>query len=843
MIFALRIVTLPAKLAHQASLEEGKAQVGHSWAMDTHKRYTEASIKTATNIRAMARSAMMRNLSQLSLPEIDAVVDLVARVTPAGNVPGVILNGLARLSGHIPPLKTVKRDIDLLFKGVEQFLDKAVYGAVFAGPAAVIWGYQNLLKLAGKDPEDSFPEGTWQFYVDYALREDTARHANETHGFDTLLNQHQIHLSAVDRVTAWVMAAIHCLHQYDNLLENEWRERVYTHLLREVTVNEPDAARYARPYRDWKRQRPYGRGSDAEASNTYPIYRRTKFDRFLEDATRDLGGDLRREWVERVGMAEENDLPAYQQQMTILAYLEPGPYGETRTPIPLKQAYIGVIYQGHYYLIPVCSPGTNQPAVVTTVRAQVAALMIYPSDAPPTQLASLARVKRAALPGLRSEMNQTLIKELDALRLAPILINCDRCPRHLPLSELRQAERGIGDHALTLFDTGETIAFDQSHIFFDGGWGAALAEILTNEALSWAVYLNTLPPAQPGKARPYALASQFQASELELIQQAPRVTPEAGAETDAVNLKAILTLRKLFKRRNDLIQLTVNDLLVLYRAIHAVTYQPNSELLTEMEDLTHKSATRQAALAVLEAIERSRQVNPAIGIPLDASRRSPRDRLYPMTFEVPLNELDLLDLHERVIEALDAYESAVGDRAALYAEFDQLQRIYLATLAGFGAMLSKAKEIAIVGESASVGTIKLLAHIPAPLQRMMDAIPGHFDVLNDLIKGREVFSNMGAVAPTSTLTRFITAKDDNDKKTLAWGVITDADGVMRITLRDFRPHVGMLEARGRKDLATRITQDYLDTYVHGLNNFVRDLRRITRTSRETHLRKPERSDD
>lgn len=809
--------------------------------MDVHKHYTQASIKTADNLRTIARSAMVRDLSRLSLPEIDTVIDLVARVIPAGNVPGVILSGLARLSERTPPLKTVRRDIDLLFKGVEQALDKAVYATLFAGPAAVIWSYQNLLKLAGKDPEDAFPEGTWQFYVDYALREDTARHANETHGFDTILNQHQIRLSVVDRVTAWVMAAIHCLHQYDGLLENEWRERVYTHLLREVTSDEPDAARYARLYRDWERQRPYGRGSDTEASDDYPTYRRIEFDRFLGDAVRDLDSGLHREWVKRVRIAETYELSTYQRQMTILAYLDPGPYGEVRTPIPLTQAHVGVIYQGHYYLIPACSPGTDQPADVAAVRSQVVALMTRPCEESTVQLAPLARIKRVALHSLRNKMSQTLIKELDTLRLAPILINCDPRPRHLPLSELRQAERGVGDHALTLFDTGETIVFDQSHIFFDGAWGAALAEILTNEALSWAVYLNMLPPAQPGEARPYELACQFQTSEQELIQQAARVTPEASAETDAVSLEAIQELRRLFKRRNDLIQLTVNDLLVLYRAIHAVTYQPNPDLAMELESLTHESTTRQAALVALEAIERSRQVNPAIGIPLDASRRCPRDRLYPMTFGVPLNELGLLDLHERVVKALDAYKNAVGDRAALYAEFDQLQRTYLATLAGFGAVLSRAKEIAIMGESASVGTIKLLAHIPTPLQRMMDAIPERFEVLNDLIKGREVFSNMGAVAPISTLTRFIAAKDDSDKKAMAWGVITDAEGVMRISLRDFRPHVGMLEACGRKDLATRITHDYLDAYAHGLNDFVRDLQRITKTSRETRLWKPERS--
>jgi hypothetical protein len=95
------------------------------------------------------------------------------------------------------------------------------------------------------------------------------------------------------------------------------------------------------------------------------------------------------------------------------------------------------------------------------------------------------------------------------------------------------------------------------------------------------------------------------------------------------------------------------------------------------------------------------------------------------------------------------------------------------------------------------------------------------------------------VAPTSTLTRFISAKDDNDKKSLVWGVITDSQRVMRLSLRDFRPHVGLLAACGHKDLAARLTGDYLDSYAEGLNKFMRELREITRSSRETYLHKPE----
>lgn len=256
-------------------------------------------------------------------------------------------------------------------------------------------------------------------------------------------------------------------------------------------------------------------------------------------------------------------------------------------------------------------------------------------------------------------------------------------------------------------------------------------------------------------------------------------------------------------------------------------------LVAELEQLAQQDETRRAAAAALEVVKHSTKVNPAILIPVDASWRSPRDRLYPMTFEVPLSDLDLLDLHQQVVRALNAYKKASRDRAALYAEFDRQQRIYLAALAGLGDVLSKAKEIALQGESASMGTLKLLAHLPVPLQRMLDGIPGRFEVLNDVIKGREVFSNVGAVASSSTLTRFITAKDDNEQKTLAWGVITDAKGIMRITLRDFRPHVRLLEACGHKELAVRLAQDYLDTYAGGLNRFIRDLLRITQASRET----------
>jgi hypothetical protein len=121
------------------------------------------------------------------------------------------------------------------------------------------------------------------------------------------------------------------------------------------------------------------------------------------------------------------------------------------------------------------------------------------------------------------------------------------------------------------------------------------------------------------------------------------------------------------------------------------------------------------------------------------------------------------------------------------------------------------------------------------MQKLLDTIPSRFDMLNEVLKGEEVFSNMGRVAKGSTLRRFITAKDDNEQKTLVWGVLTDNQGVLHLSLRDFRPHIAVLHGLGMADLAQQIAQDYLDAYADGLNQYVAELRDIVIASRETQL--------
>ena len=791
------------------------------------QKFAEASLKTGNNLRAIAHSGQVRELSHLSLLEIDEMIDVVAQSAPAGNVPGLILNGLARLAGRRPPANIVKRDVNLLFKGVESALDKAAIGALFAGPAAVIWGYQNLLKLAGKDSQQSFPEGTWQFYADYALREDTARHSLETHGFDTMLKRHNIQLSPTDRITAWVMACAHSLHQYTDLLTNEWRERVYTASLAELTaVSQPTL------YHQWQRQRPLQRGTDTDPNHTYAQYRRHHFDQFMAEQTKNLPLPARREWIKQMQTAN-SDLLAYQAQLSLLAYAEPDAYSETRTSLPLAQTCIGLIHLGRYYLIPICQPDSEQAVEVTAVRNHIATLLSQPSARSSVQLTQLAQLRRAQYADIRGDFNPTLRDGLASLRQAPILLNMEQRPSHLPLSDIRQAERGVGSHPLTIFDTSKTFVFDQSHLFFDGSWGAEFAEILTGEALAWAFYLHTLPTAQSNPTAVRPLALPFAAADRRLIEQATAVTPEVSAESKAIKRPTITKLLKQLRQRNELLNLSSSDLLILYRAIHHATYQPPSHILTQLTKLQKDRRSETAANAAILALQNSQTNTPTLLIPLDASQQTPRERIYPLVLEPPLSELNIIQLHEQTKQSLLAYEKEKGDRTAVYDQFNEAQRTYLATLAHFCQLMQNARQIALTTENNSNQTMKLMAQLPPAIQRLLEKIPSRFDVLNEMIRGNEFFNDIGSTPANSSLTRFNTGKDDSDKKALAWGILTDANGTMHITLRDFRPHVATLIAAGHKRLATDIIQHYLDTYTHGLNSFVTDLQRITRRSRET----------
>jgi hypothetical protein len=127
------------------------------------------------------------------------------------------------------------------------------------------------------------------------------------------------------------------------------------------------------------------------------------------------------------------------------------------------------------------------------------------------------------------------------------------------------------------------------------------------------------------------------------------------------------------------------------------------------------------------------------------------------------------------------------------------------------------------GDSWNTAVIRLLAYLPPGLQHALDWIPQEVEVLNEIIKGDEVFSNVGQMAPGSSISRFISAKDDGRAKVLVWGFLSDAEGQLTVTLRDFRPHVAALVAIGQEPLARRIAQDYLNGYAFLVNQLVSDL--------------------
>jgi hypothetical protein len=802
--------------------------------MSLYDAYKAATLKTAANLKTIAASPQVVQLSRLSLPEIEAMTQEIARVVPAGNIPGLILSGLARLENRMVAPLDQQRHIALLIRGIRNGLDMAVYSSMFAGPAAVILAYQKLLRLAGKDVDSAFPEGTWQYYLEYALREDSAHHATETIGFQQRLRKKGIALNHADTIAAWVIAAQVMIYSYKHLLENEWRERVYLRLLEQVTTGDQGASGFSSAYQQWEQERPYSRSEHED----YTTYRRAKFDRYLDKLLAQVPAPARAAFQQAVQEATTNSLPAFVRQMHILAALEPDEYHEQRVPYSIGEAQIGVIYRGHYYLIPVVSPNRATLVDAQTVRSHINALMRAAPAATGSQIdLMLANASREAQANLRKKVRNA--ESLKALAHVPIILNADWRDAHLPLMALRHGQRGVGDHALTLFFTDESTIFDQSHIFFDGNWGATFADIMTNEAFAWGVHLSqsavtTIPhaaikPLPPITATPEVHHAAAQAG----------LSPEAYAESSALRLEPVLDLRRFFRARNEIVSLTVNDLLVLHRSLHNQRYTPSSALIGSLEQLKAEATARsrkrtsatpaqenlvEAYNAVIHLLERTPHTNPALLIPIDASQASPNERVYPTTFRNPMSTL--LQEHDATLARLRTFERA-RNKTAAYKAFHDQRLSYLRMIASFGALLFRYKQIALSGRSTSTASIKLLAHMPKAIQRLLDEIPGQFDLLNEIIKGEEVFSNIGHVPAGSSIRRFMTAKDDNPHKSLAWGIVTDAQDIVHISLRDFRPHVARLWQIGKPELANLITKDFLDSYVDGFNLFVRELRQIT----------------
>jgi len=805
---------------------------GHShMSPDSSHKYDEAIELTAHSLQNFLDTT--DQLTYLSLPDRTALVAEIARVVPAGNVPSLISAGLARLPGRVVSAGEHRRNLALLMQGMQTFMDRAVYQTFFAGPASVLAAYQMILRLTGKDLDQSFPEGTWQFYVEFGLREDSSRHTCETTGFQAALSTNGWSLDSANQLAAWLVAAAWLLRRYPDFLQAEWMERVR---LQHMAGHIGDAQLVER----WLRTRPYR----APADEDFLIYRQRMFEEYCTATLNLVQPSVRKqitsEWNQRGAQQKRAEaIAAYQRQMTIWAHLLPGEHSDSRVLLNAEQLRIGVIAGKRYYLV-------DLAAITSLDAAQMISQSILnhrPAVPPATLDKVLCRVHRRDQVGLRKMLPAETQTEIGLLHTAPILINWDIAEADT-LGELRSGQRGLGDHAMTVFRAADSHVFDMSHIFFDGTWGMAVAEIMTGQATEYArLIAGTVVPPSPNEVtrvkRPEKRADAPQgtislglAAPASVINKAKKfmLTAEVSAESSSTLLQVLNDVRRNLRRRNDALRVTVNDLLMLYRAVFGPLYLPSTALTRALADLSASSdnAAKQAAKQALAALDGARQPNPVLLIPMDATMVSPRERIYPTTIRNPFN--DVWEQHRRALDALMALDKGrgFGSMEHLRQEAQNARRDYLSMLHAFSEVLRRYKDVSLRGESVSTATIKMLAGLPPMVQRLLDSLPARIDVLNDVIKGQEVFSNVGQVAAGSSLRRFYTAKDDNEKKTLAWGFVTDAQGTLHISLRDFRPHIQSLAQIQRLDLAAAMTQDYLDAFARGLNKFAEELLFITK---------------
>ncbi len=791
---------------------------------DDHQEMARATRLTTDSIRnllAQQDDTTDPAVSMLSVAERNELIDEIAQVIPAGNVVNFVFSGLlsARKGDKTA---TGRSHVNALFKGLSLMRNNMLYHMAFTGPATVLAGYNMLLELAGNDPADYLPEGAWQFYVEFGLREDAAHHQTETVGFQRVWGKVAGGNDPVLQLAAWVMACAAMLRDYHRLLELRWAESVRLRVIEETTG-------LTGLYQEWQRIQPF---AAPDVKTGLVVAREAVFDQFCDYY---LSQVSKPQWEAFAGVwydpenqeARGRRQRAYVRQMSIHRQLEPGEYGDERYPLEADELQIGIIYRGAYYLLAVPALGSVEAVrrLIGQVRGILEGGRVLGAGA--TEI--LTTAPRSAQLRLRATLDKQQRHDLERLRKAPILINWDERPADVPLPVIRQGQRGIGDHGLTIFRTGESTVFDFSHIFFDGPWSLAVAEMLTNEA---SKYLHIVcgmagpqPEATPTAPLRLAASDRLRATAARYEVARPGVSAETRRE-----IEPIQRLRTTLKARTGL-RLTVNDLLVLYRTIFNAGYTPGNAVRDRFVALAGHPGGAELVKDLEGMFRAQREQNPSLLIPIDATRYDPKERVFPSTFRSPLP--DFRGEHEKLVAlrelARQPKANGAPDREVIRAFLDE-REAYLGYLQAFGALMERYREIATRGESMGTTAIRLIAGLPKAMQQVMDSIPGQLTVVNEAIKGEEVFSNVGRVVTGSSVRRFSSAKDDNDKKILVWGIMTDDRDQMVITVRDFREPVLALVEAGHVALARLVVTDYLQAYMDGLYQFVAEIEVIVTTS-------------
>ncbi len=818
---------------------------------DLRTEYTLA-VQTTLDILATVEDELLVKLSRLSPSEIEELRREVASALPIGNLPARLLKGLIKTRGQIVPLEKAQQDILSIFQECDRLTAQGLCPGFIAGPAAILYSYQGLLTLAGKDVDRVFPEGIWQFYLEFGLREDAARHVNEIVGYHRTIPKGAKEL---DILCSWVYQAIRTCFEYDDLLANEWTERVLARLVQDVLDGKDVGPGLSNLISDWVKIRPYSTGPNTHRDETYSQYRHRVFRAYFEERIHDLPSELQDIVWERLSALMETALPAYQRQMSILYTLQPGRYKESKAAIPLWQAQVALVVNGHYHLIDVCARdaqghpllfveglpddrgkplfpteegtlidqvrrpvtvdrrgwaklekrerflGRLRPPSAEKLKSRLAAILRYHqqplSESSPVDV-MLAVAPRSQQEELRARLSTKTRQEIEALKKAPIILNWDLRGDRQPLGEIRTGCRGIGDHALTIFRTKRSFVFDQAHIFFDGAWGLLLSQIMTEGALEAYEEFAALPePLLSGDvgwknlSRPLRLQSN---PDFEMGAIGHLGRQDVAVENSEVDLLHFNRLRRWLKRQG--IQMTVGDVLILYRSIYNPLYQPSSQVLEALGVFRARAANAREKKALRQIdhfLDSTKSSNPSLLIPMDASFIEPKERIFPTTFRTPFTKL--FDLYRETCRACRVYQTEGGEEAET--TFFAKRKELLSHLQVFTKMRAAIKALTIRRERSGG--------------------------LNEVVKANEVFCNLGRVIKGSSLTRFTSARNDGLTKKLVWGVMSDDEGRLQLSLRDFRPHVEPLIGIGREDLARMLAQDYLTSFARGLNEFVREL--------------------
>ncbi len=783
----------------------------------------------------------------------------------SGTLGGLIRSGFTLLQARRVRSRAEERRRRLSFGALYELL---VYVGLIVVPAVILDTFQRLRTAITRQPR-GFPHGAWQFYLSFGLREDLAHFTNETVGYHLNRPTDAVEL---DDLTAWVMTVIQFLWNYDELMGIVWDEWVMLRLVGEAAQKAELAYDdlFVRLQRRWEVQRPY----TAPLNGTYADVRRAVFETFISQRLAALPEDLRA-WVhdEHARLAA-TQRSVFIRQMSLRAHLIPGRHLDAKGSISPWDACIGLIVGGEYHLINVVDhnekgtpivyeySGTHWPLSIAGERlfapdgtelelrggnlhrAEDGEMVGYLDMAPVSrikwQLRSilerhsahhrpssevsldtlLAETPRHLQRHLRSLLPARTQQALHQLACAPIIINWDERLRDSSLAELRRAQRGVGDHPLTIMRTESSIIFDQSHVFFDGTWSLAMAEVLTSAAVQWCRRCISIAPSEGRAVRQLDLVPS---SSFLDEAYAVRQVPEISAETIIWDISNVLDLRQLLGRTGT--RLTINDLLIITRIFHAAHYRPSPTVQAQIDGFVAAAATpieRRAVEAIERSLQRGRVLNPALLIPVDASPVAPRERIFPITFRNLADNLvwiwdDTWDAYQayRRIEPPDTPEGIAAFQA-----FVRKRSLLVGNLRAFSYILAANKAVAMRGASLNIAILELLVGLPPWLQVALKGIPEQFPFLNELLRGDEVYSNVGRVAAGSTLSRFMTAKDDGNTKALAWGIMTDDENRLNVTMRDFRPHVKPLIRAGAIDLARQMAQDYVQTYTYDLMGLV-----------------------